>query len=105
MGRVADIRVFHFGLGPIGSAIVRQVAAKPGLEIVGAADIDPTKTSKDLGDVVGLTRRLGVRVQRDALKALKGAKPHVVLHCTTSSLAAVMPQLEMIAAARARIVS
>ena len=31
-----NIKVMHFGLGPIGAAIVKQVAARPGFKIVGA---------------------------------------------------------------------
>ena len=30
------IRVLHIGLGPIGAAVVRQVAARPGFKAVGA---------------------------------------------------------------------
>ena len=57
-----NIRVMHFGLGPIGCAIVKQIAARPGFKIVGGIDIDPAKVGRDLGDVVGLTERLGVKV-------------------------------------------
>ena len=31
----------HFGLGPIGAAIVKQVGERPGFKIVGAIDVDP----------------------------------------------------------------
>lgn len=99
------IRVLHFGLGPIGLSIVKQVAERPGLKIVGAVDIDPAVTGRDLGDVAGLKKRLGVRVEADAAKALKAAKPNVVIHCTSSSLERVMPQFEAILAAKAAIVS
>ena len=34
------IRVIHFGLGPIGAGVVRQVASRKGLKIVGAVDVD-----------------------------------------------------------------
>ena len=44
------IRVLHFGLGPIGLGIVRQVAARKGFKIVGAVDIDPAKVGRDLGE-------------------------------------------------------
>ena len=37
------IKVLHFGLGPIGAAVVKQVASRKGLKIVGAVDIDPAK--------------------------------------------------------------
>src|SRR5213080_1480762 len=93
-GPMANIRVMHFGLGPIGAAIVKQVAARPGFKIVGAIDIDPAKVGRDLGDVVGLPKRLGVKISGDAVKALKSAKPDVVVLCTSSSIKKVMPQIE-----------
>src|SRR5262245_26192183 len=77
-----NIRVMHYGLGPIGAAIVKQVAVRPGFKIVGAIDIDPTKVGRDLGDVVGFPKRIGVRVWDDAARALKTAKADVVVLCT-----------------------
>src|SRR5689334_18532734 len=99
------IRVVHFGLGPIGASIVKQISSRPGLKIVGAIDIDPAKVGRDLGEVVGLRKRLGIRVQGDAAKTLKAAKPHIVVHCTGSSLERVMPQLETILSSKAAVVS
>ena len=99
------IRVLHFGLGPIGAAIVKQVAARPGFKAVGGVDIDPAKTGRDLGDVAGLTQRLGVKVWSDAQKALKKLKPDVVVLCTSSSIKKVMPQIEAILKAKKPIVS
>jgi len=95
----------HFGLGPIGAAIVKQVVARPGFKIVGGIDVDPAKAGRDLGDVVGLSRRLGVKVSADAKKALKAAKPDVVILCTSSSIKAVLPQIETILKAKVPIVS
>jgi 4-hydroxy-tetrahydrodipicolinate reductase len=100
-----NIKVMHFGLGPIGAAIVKQVAHRPGFKIVGGIDIDPAKVGRDLGDVVGLPKRLGVKVSGDAAKALKSAKPDVVLLCTASSIKKVMPQIETILKSRTPIVS
>jgi len=100
-----NIKVMHFGLGPIGAAIVKQVASRPGFKIVGAIDIDTAKVGRDLGDVVGLTKRLGAKVSADAAKALKAAKPDVVILCTTSSIKEVMPQIEAILKAKIPIVS
>ena len=65
----------HFGLGPIGTAVVRQVAGRKGFKIVGAVDIDPAKVGKDLGEVAGLDRRLKVKVNADAKKAIRRASP------------------------------
>jgi 4-hydroxy-tetrahydrodipicolinate reductase len=100
-----SIRVLHFGLGPIGAAVVRQVAARPGFRIVGAVDIDPAKVGRDLGEVAGVGRPLKVKVMPDARKAIKTSKPDVVVLCTSSSLARVMPQIETILKARVPIVS
>ena len=100
-----NIRVMHFGLGPIGAAIVKQVAVRPGFKIVGAIDIDPTKVGRDLGDVVGLSKRIGVKVWDDAARALKAAKADVVVLCTSSSIKKVMPQIETILKSKTAIVS
>jgi hypothetical protein len=100
-----NIRVLHFGLGPIGAAIVKQIAARPQFKIVGAVDIDGAKVGRDIGDVVGLPRRLNLRVHDSAAKALKAAKPDIVVLCTGSSLKTVMPQIETILEAKAAIVS
>jgi 4-hydroxy-tetrahydrodipicolinate reductase len=102
---MATIRVLHFGLGPIGAAIARQIAARPGFKIVGGIDIDPAKAGRDVGDVVGLSRRLGLRVQNQPAKALKAARPDVVVHCTSSSIKTVMPELETIFKSRCALVS
>ena len=45
------IRVMHFGLGPIGTAVARQVATRRGFKVVGAVDIDPEKAGRDVGIV------------------------------------------------------
>lgn len=100
-----DIRVMHFGLGPIGIAVARQIATRPGFKIVGGIDVDPAKVGRDLGDVAGLSRRLGVKVHDDAARALKASKPHIVVHCTSSAIKTVMPQLETILKSKTAIVS
>ena len=88
------IRVAHYGLGPIGVAVLRQVATRKGFKVVGGIDIDPGKVGRDVGDVAGLNRRLGVRVVNDAAAAIRKAKPDVVMLCTRSALRAVMPQID-----------
>jgi 4-hydroxy-tetrahydrodipicolinate reductase len=99
------IRVLHYGLGPIGAAVVRQVSEREGFRIVGAVDIDPLKVGKDLGEVAGLRRTLKVRVSNDAKKAIKSAKPDVVVLCTSSSLKKIVPQLETILKLKVPVVS
>jgi 4-hydroxy-tetrahydrodipicolinate reductase len=95
----------HVGLGPIGAAVVRQVAARKGFQIVAAVDIDPNKVGKDVGEVVGAGRRLRVRVTPDLAKTIKAAKPDVAVLCTSSSLKRVLPQFEEVLKYKVPIVS
>ena len=100
-----NIRVMHFGLGPIGAAVARQLASRPGFKIVGAVDTDPSMTGRDVGDVIDLGRRLGLRVDGDAARAVKAAKPHVVVHCTDSSIKKAVADFEVILRAKAAVIS
>jgi 4-hydroxy-tetrahydrodipicolinate reductase len=95
----------HYGLGPIGAAVVRQVASRKGFRIVGAVDIDPAKAGRDLGDIAEVGRALRVKVSAEAKKAIKAAKPDVVVLCTSSSLKKVTPQIEEILSLKVPIVS
>jgi 2,4-diaminopentanoate dehydrogenase len=99
------IKVLHVGLGPIGAAVVRQIAGRKGFRIVGAADIDPLKSGRDLGQVAELGKPLRVKVSADVRKAIKAARPDVVVHCTSSSLKTVLPQIEEILKLKVPIVS
>lgn len=100
-----SIRVMHLGLGPIGAAVVRQVATRPGFTVVGGVDIDPAKIGRDVGEVVGLEKKLRVKVSGDARAAIKAARPDVVVLCTSSSLKKVWPQIETVLKLRVPIVS
>src|SRR5690349_6020989 len=99
------IRVMHVGLGPIGCAIAQQLAVRKGFRIVAAVDIDPNKVGRDIGEIAALGRPLRVKVSDDLRKAAKASTPDVAVHCTSSSLSSVMPQLEALLKARVPIVS
>ncbi|HEX6462944.1 MAG TPA: hypothetical protein VFZ98_00770 [Vicinamibacterales bacterium] len=103
--RKGPIKVLHYGLGPIGAAIVRQVAERRGFRIVGAVDIDPMKVGRDLADVAGLDTPLRLKVSSDAKKTIKSTRPDVVVLCTLSSLKDVTRQIEGILKLKVPIVS
>ncbi|OFW07315.1 MAG: hypothetical protein A3H96_17505 [Acidobacteria bacterium RIFCSPLOWO2_02_FULL_67_36] len=103
--KTGPIKVMHVGLGPIGAAVVRQVASRKGFRVVGGIDIDPAKAGRDLGEVAGVGRALRVKVSADAKKAIKAARPDVVVLCTSSSMKKVMPQIEEILKLKVPIVS
>jgi 4-hydroxy-tetrahydrodipicolinate reductase len=76
------IRVIQYGLGPIGSAVARHIVERPGIELVGGVDIDPTKVGSDLGEVLGLDRPLGFPVVEKLAEIQEVAD--VVMHTTSS---------------------
>ena len=94
-----------YGLGPIGAAVARQIASRKGFQIVGAVDIDHAKIGLDLGEVIGLDKKLRVRVTNDPVGAIKSGKPDVAVLCTSSSLKKVMPQIETVLKKKVAIVS
>ena len=94
-----------YGLGPIGAAVARQIVSRKGFQIVGAVDIDRAKIGLDLGEVIGLDKRLRVRITNDAAGAIKSGKPDVAVLCTSSSLKTVMPQIEGVLKKKVAIVS
>ncbi len=99
------IRVVHYGLGAIGSAIARLTAAQRGLEVVGGIDRDPAKAGRDLGDVIGLGRQLDTIVSDNATELLLRAHPDVVIHATTSLFHQVYSQVLDCVAARSNVIS
>lgn len=103
--RKDPIRVAFVGLGPIGAAVVRQVADRRGFRIVGAVDVDPAKVGRDLGEVAGVGRALEITVSGDGRKTIKAGKPDVVVLCTSSSMKGVLPQLEGILKLKVPVVS
>ena len=99
------IKVVHIGLGPIGAGVVKQVASRKNIVIVGAVDIDPAKIGQDLGDVCEVGRKLGVKVTGDIAKTIKATKPDVAVLCTSSSLKKVLPEFETVLKLKVPIVS
>jgi hypothetical protein len=99
------IKVMQVGLGPIGASVVRLVASRKGLAMVGAVDIDPATVGRDLGDVSGAGRTLRVKVTDDISRTIKATRPDVVVLCTRSSLKQAMPEFEAVLKLKVPIVS
>ncbi|MBO3802407.1 MAG: dihydrodipicolinate reductase [Candidatus Brockarchaeota archaeon] len=89
---MATVKFVQYGLGPIGCGIARHVISLPGYKIVGALDIDPQKVGRDVGEVLGLGRKLNLPVSSDP-SVIKRSKAQLVLHATGSRLVSVRRQL------------
>jgi 4-hydroxy-tetrahydrodipicolinate reductase len=85
--------------------VVRQVAGRKGMSIVGAVDIDPAKVGRDVGDVCTCGRKVGVKVTDDIARTIKASKPDIAVLCTSSSLKHVWPEFEAVLKLKVPIVS
>jgi hypothetical protein len=99
------IRVLVYGLGPIGSAVSRQLVARKGFTLVGAVDTDRNKVGLDVAQVIGLDKTLRIRVTNDAVSGIKLAAPDVVVMCTASSLKKALPAIETVLKLKTPLVS
>jgi len=90
------IRAVQFGCGPIGCAVAKLALQRPDIELVGAVDIDKNKTGRDLGQLLGIEKDLGIIVSEDADAVLAGARADVAFHQTGSSLSTVYAELTKI---------
>ena len=100
MNQMTPITVAQYGIGPIGAEITRLLLTKPWVKLVAAVDIDPNKVGQDVGDVVGLGRKVGVLVTSSL-----DVKADVVCHSTGSRLRDVAGQLESLLGAGSHVVS
>jgi len=87
------VRVVLYGVGAMGSRTAKFLLEKEGVEIVGAIDIAEDKVGKDLGEVLGLDKRLGIAVSNDPDAVFSRVKADVMVHATTSFLKQVYLQI------------
>ena len=78
---MSDVRVIVSGCGGVGSNLVRLLASKKGIRLVGVLDIVPEKVGKDVGTVVGI-EPLGVTITSDATALYRQGADVVI--CTAS---------------------
>ncbi|MFL5298778.1 MAG: dihydrodipicolinate reductase [Anaeromyxobacteraceae bacterium] len=102
MAEGAAIPVVLQGLGPIGQAIGRAVLERPDLRI--AAAVDPAHAGKSLAELLGPTAP-PITIAADVAKAYAAARGGAVLHATSSSFEAVLPQLQRAVDAKLAVIS
>lgn len=88
-----EIKVVIYGVGSIGELITKTILKKKGLKIAGAIDIAKDKAGNDLGDLIGLEKRLGLLVSDNPDSVFGKIDADVALVSTTSYISGVYPQL------------
>jgi len=99
------VKIVQYGCGPIGCSVVRFASQRSDIELVGAIDIDKNLTGRDLGEVAGLSKKLGIVISNEADAVLSQTKPDIVFLTTASFFEVVYPQLERCIKAGANVVS
>jgi len=99
------LRAVQYGCGPIGCNVVRFANQRPDFQIVGAIDTDKSLVNRDIGEVAGTGRPLGVYISEQADNVLSQTKPDVAFLTTSSSLKSTYPQLEICLKAGVNVVS
>lgn len=59
-----ELKVIQYGVGKMGSLMVRSVLKRKGLRLVGAID-QGKKVGTDLGEAIGLGRKWGISISGD----------------------------------------
>ncbi|MEM3731507.1 MAG: hypothetical protein QW667_06360 [Candidatus Bathyarchaeia archaeon] len=99
------LRVLLFGVGAVGSLIAKHLLEKEGIKLVGAVDIAKEKIGKDLGELLGLGRKVGVKVWADADQLLSKAKADIAIHTTSSYLKDTYPQIASLVKHGVKVIS
>ncbi len=87
------IRLVLYGVGAVGSRIAKFLLQKEGLGIVGAIDVAKDKVGKDLGEVLGIGKKLGITVSNNPDDVFSNVKADAVVHTTTSFLQQTYSQI------------
>ncbi len=99
------LKVAVAGLGPVGQAVARLVLQTPGLKLGAAADPAARHAGQDLAGVLGLPRRLGVKVEGDPERWLRKLRAEVAFVCTSSLLKEVRPQVTSLLGRRIHVLT
>lgn len=85
------MKVSLVGIGAMGR-LIAKLALEKGFEIVGAFDIDEDIVGRDLGEIIGIGRGLGISVEKD-LALIKDTGADVAIYATVARLKELLPQI------------
>lgn len=91
-----NVKVILWGLGAMGGGMAKMLLDKKGIDIVGAIANRKEREDKDLGEVLGLNKTVGINVTCDYEKTMKETEADIVLLSTDSFVKSVFPQIKLI---------
>lgn len=99
------VKVVLYGVGAVGGLIAKFLLGKEGVSIVGAIDIAKDKVGKDLAEVLGLSKKLHVKISKNADSVLSKTSPDIAIHATSSFFKDTYPQIASIVKHSMNVVS
>jgi 4-hydroxy-tetrahydrodipicolinate reductase len=103
--KMKSVKVVLYGVGAVGGLIAKFLLEKEGVDIIGAVDIAKDKVGKDLGEVLGLEKKLGIKVSENADALLSKVKADIAIHTTSSFLKDTYPQITSIVKHGVKVIS
>jgi 4-hydroxy-tetrahydrodipicolinate reductase len=100
-----EVRVVLYGVGAVGSLIAKSLLERKDVKIVGTIDVAKEKLGKDLGEVLGLNKKIGITVSSNVDAVLSKAKPDIAIHTTSSYLKDTYPQIVSIVKHSVNVIS
>jgi len=91
---MGKIKVVQFGLGSMGSMMAKIVLEKKELRLVGAIVRSDKENGKDVGEIIGLKKKTGVKASNNLKEFLKKVKPDIMLHAAVSYVPEVWKQIK-----------
>jgi 4-hydroxy-tetrahydrodipicolinate reductase len=99
------VKAVLFGVGAVGGLIAKFLLKKDGVEIVGAIDIAKDKVGRDLGEVLGINKKLGIEISADTNALLSRVEADIAIHTTASFLKDTFPQIASIVKHGVKVIS
>ncbi|QSG02968.1 NAD(P)H-dependent amine dehydrogenase family protein [Natranaeroarchaeum sulfidigenes] len=90
---MSKIRAIVYGVGSTGQDLAEYMLHN-GVEIVGAIDADEDKVGRDLGEIIGFDRELGVEVRDDPEAVFDDTRADIATVAIATPLKSVAPHLE-----------
>jgi len=99
------MKVLQWGIGAMGSGMVRQILQRENVQLVGVIDANPNLIGKDIAEVLELDQPTGITISNDPGTALRQLKPDVTLLATGSFVDEVFDSLKMIMEAGSNVIT
>jgi 4-hydroxy-tetrahydrodipicolinate reductase len=103
--KMRKLNIILYGVGAVGSLIAKFLLEKEGIEIVGAVDIASDKVGKNLGEVLGIKKKLDVKISSSTDELPSKVKADIAIHATTSYLKDSYPQIASLIKKGVRVIS